>query len=241
MRDDDDIERRFEGRKTLQTLLVNTGSLADVEDVAAAFAMAAKDGVPASAVIPALWEEEPLIANPTQARALFGNLLGLYDLMASGASIDLSAPTKPVKPPKTPAPTPFGDGAPDEAFVETAWRHLEDEPKVRERLLHTFTQRQDALLTWLDDAGLSDDALGLAQHLLAHVSAFLELGGLTMRAAGVPDATPGEVPGALTAWLEESVFEAESDDDAPLPADEAKAVRALLARGASALWAAGRP
>lgn len=46
MRDDDDLERRFDGREVLQKLLAESGSLADVEDVANAFALAVKDGVP---------------------------------------------------------------------------------------------------------------------------------------------------------------------------------------------------
>jgi hypothetical protein len=239
---DDDLERRFEGRETLQQLLVNSGSLADVEDVANAFALAAKDGAPASVVIPALWEEEPLVSSAKQARALFGNLLGLYDLVASGATVDLAAPPKPAKRERTPAPAPFGDGAPDEAFVETAWRHLDDFPRVREKLEHTFANRHDALVTWLDAEGLSDAAFALGRHLLFEVFAMLELGGAKVPALDVgalPEA-PGAVPEALSTWLEEGVFEAESDEDAPLSAADAKRLRALLGRAVGAMWAARR-
>lgn len=242
--DDDDLERRFEGREVLQQLLVNSGSLADVEDVANAFALAAKDGAPPSVVIPALWEEEPLLSSAKQARALFGNLLGLYDLVASGATVDLAAPVKPAKREKTPPPEPFGQAEPDEAFVETAWRHLDDFPKAREKLEHTFADRQDALVTWLDAEGLSDEGFTLARHLLFEVFAMLELGGAKVPAVDVakmPKKPAGDaVPAALATWLEEGVFEAESDEARPLDAAEAKRLRGLLTRAVAAMWSARR-
>jgi len=244
MTNDDELERRFEGREALQALLAESGSLADVEDVANAFALAAKDGVPPSVVIPALWEEEPQVTSAGQARRLFSNLLGLYDLVASGATVDLSVKAKPAKREKTPAPQPFGDGEPDEAFVETAWRHLDDFPRTREKLEHTFDNRQDALVSWLDAEGLSDEAFTLGRHLLIEVFAMLALGGADVPAVDVAKlpkkAAADAVPAALASWLEEGVFEAESDEARPLKAAEAKQLRALLSRAVAAMWAARR-
>lgn len=242
MKHDDDIERRFDGREALQKLLTESGSLADVEDVANAFALAVKDGVPPSVVIPALWEEEPALTSPTQARALFGNLLGLYDLVASGKPVDLSVRAKPAKREKTPPPQPFGDAGPDEAFVETAWRHLDDFPKAREKLEHAFDNKQDALVSWLDGEGLSDAGFALGRNLLFEVFAMLELGGARLRTVDVtklPEKAEA-LPQALAKWLEEGIYEAETDEARPLKAAEAKKLRELLNRAAAALWAARR-
>lgn len=244
MRDDDDIDRRFEGRETLQHLLEASGSFSDVEDVANAFTLAAKDGVPAAVVIPALWEEEPTLTSPAMARRLFSNLLGLYDLVASGATVDLSVTAKPAKREKTPPPEPFGTGEPDEAFVETAWRHLDDYPKAREKLEHTFDNRQDALVSWLDAEGLSDEGFTLARHLLFEVFAMLSLGGADVPAIAVgklpKKVAEDALPASLATWIEEGVFEAESDEKHPLQAAEAKQLRALLTRAVAAMWAARR-
>ncbi|GMU60387.1 MAG: hypothetical protein AMXMBFR34_21500 [Myxococcaceae bacterium] len=247
MTHDDELERRFEGRAALQKLLTESGSLSDVEDVANAFALAAKDGVPASVVIPALWEEEPALSSPALARALFGNLLGLYDLVASGQTVDLAVRAKPAKREKTPPPEPFGKAGPDEAFVETAWRHLDDNPKAREKLEHAFDNKQDALVSWLDAEGLSDAGFALGRTLLFEVFAMLELGGAKVPAVDVArlpkKAGEQALPAALAGWLEEGVFEAETDEERPLDAAEAKRLRALVTRAAQALWAGrkGRP
>jgi hypothetical protein len=240
MKHDDALERRFDGRAALQKLLAESGSLADVEDVANAFALAVKDGVPPSVVIPALWEEEPALSSVEQARALFGNLLGLYDLVASGRPVNLSVGAKPAKRKKTPPPKPFGADGPDEAFVETAWRHLDDHPKAREKLEHVFDNTQDALISWLDAAGLSDEGFALGRHLLFEVFAMLVLGGAKVKPVDTARLPKDGValPAALATWLEEGVYEAETDQTRPLKAAEATKLRELLYRAAGGLWAA---
>lgn len=240
--DDDELERRFDGREALEKLLTRSGSVADAEDVAEAFRLAVKDGVPPAVVIQALWEDEPRFESPRDARALFANLFGLYDLVASGASIDLGARSERTKREKAARPEPFGEAGPDDTFVEAAWRFLDDHPKEREKLAHAFDNRQDALVSWLDASGLGDDAFALARRLLDDVFAMLELGGRTVATVAeskIP-AQGGALPAPLAAWIDEGVFEAEQDEGAPLSADEAAKVRELVTRGALALWTAAQ-
>lgn len=237
--DGDELSRRFEGRAVLDGLLAGSGSLADTEDVVGAFETAAKDGVPAPVVIQALWEDEPRFESPAQAARLFGNLLALFDLVASGASVELGATPAGLaaKRLKAPKPAPFGADGPDDDFVEAAWRYLDDFPRERERLEHTFDNRQDELVSWLDAQGLDDAAFALARALLADVHAMLVVGGRACPAVRAKD-VPAEasLPEGLARWVDEGVFEAEQHDEAPLPEATGEALKSLVARAASALW-----
>ncbi|MFZ5439407.1 MAG: hypothetical protein ACOZQL_05325 [Myxococcota bacterium] len=237
----DDIERNFEGQGVLQKLLAASGSLADVEDVVEAFKQAVKDQVPAPVVIQALWEDEPRFSSPDEAAQLFGNLLGLYELVAEGKKLDLVAGSK-VKREKAAKPEPFGDGGPTDEFIEAAWRWFDDFPKERQRFEHAFENRQDALISWLDDAGLDDAAFSLARHLVGEVFAMLELGGRKVASVDetmVPKkASLDALPKALVEWIDETLFEATSDEAAPLPEKDAEQVRTVVARAAMALWTA---
>ncbi|MBL9039226.1 MAG: hypothetical protein JNG84_11970 [Archangium sp.] len=240
-----DLVRRFEGSAVLQRLLTSSGSLADVEDVAEAFREAIAAEAPASVVIQALWEDEPRFERPTVARQTFSNLLGLFDLIASGATVDLRPEAPPVrtKRPKAPAPAPFTT-EPDEAFVEAAWRYFDDAPKARERHQHSFDNRQDALLTWLDDTGLSDEGFSLVTMLVSDVYAMLELGGMKVGLVEPKKIhkrfTKKTLPPALLAWLEEGTFEAQADETAPLKAADAKKALDVARRATAAMWAACR-
>ena len=236
----DDIDRAFEGRAVLQKLLTQSGSLADVEDVAGAFQKAVKDGVPAPVVIQALWEDEPTFGSPDEAATLFGNLLGLYELIAAGKKVDLKEAGVKIKREKAQQPDAFGEEGPDDDFIEAAWRHFEDYPKERQRFEHAFENRQDALVSWLDDSGLEDAGFALARHLVGEVFAMLELGGRTVDSIDesmVPKkATLDALPKALVEWMDESLFEATSDEAHPLAEPEAARVRDLVARAAMAMW-----
>lgn len=231
----DDLPRRFEGASALQELLARSGSLADVDDVAAAFHQAVKDGVPAPVVITALWEDEPHFASPDDAKALFSNLLALYDLVASGATVDLSKPVEPRVREKATRPAPFSAEGPDEVFVEAAWRFFEDHPREYDKLVHQFDHRQDALVGWLEQQDLDDDAFVLARQLTCEVFAMLELGG--HRCPQVVEPTAATLPAPLSAWVDEGVFEAEHHDERPLPAEVGTRVRALVSRACASLWA----
>lgn len=116
---DDDLDRRFEGRAALDGLLTQSGSLADTEDVVAAFQEAAKEGIPPAVVIQALWEDEPRFESAAQAGRLFGNLLALFELVASGAPLDLKAQAAAkARAAKAQRPPPLGKGSP----TTTSWR-----------------------------------------------------------------------------------------------------------------------
>lgn len=239
-RKQEDVERSFEGQEVLQKLLTQSGSLADVDDVAEAFKKAVKQNVPAPVVISALWEDEPRFSSSDEAAQLFGNLLGLYELVASGAKLDLQAKGVKVKREKAPRPEPFGAAEPDDGFIEAAWRYFDDFPKERQRFEHAFENRQDALVSWLDASGLDDAGFGLARHLVGEVFAMLELGGRKVESIEEPmipaKATLEALPKALSEWIEESLFEATTDEAQPLPEKQGERVRDVVARASVAMW-----
>lgn len=232
--------RSFEGQEVLQKLLTQSGSLADVDDVAEAFKKAVKQNVPAPVVIQALWEDEPRFNSPDEAAQLFSNLLGLYELIASGGKVDLTVKTAKVKREKAQKPEPFGAEEPTDDFIEAAWRYFDDFPKERQRFEHAFENRQDPLVSWLDGSGLDDAGFALARHLVGEVFAMLELGGRevdTIHEEALPKKASLEpLPKALSEWIEESLFEATSDEAHPLPEKEAERVLDVVARAAVAMW-----
>ncbi len=234
----DELERRYEGQAVLQALLAASGSVADVDDVVGAFAQAVKDGVPPAVVIQALWEDEPRFESPKKARALFANLLGLFDLVEAGQHHALEAQAKPNKRAKATAPAPFPAEGPDDAFVEAAWRYFDDHPKAREKLAHAFDAHQDPLVSWLDAQGLDDDAFVLARSLVSDVFAMMELGGATTTT--VPEAAlqgpAPTLPSPFEQWLEEGVFEAREHETSPLAEAKAEEVLRLASLAAGALW-----
>ncbi|MBX5480829.1 MAG: hypothetical protein IRZ16_03105 [Myxococcaceae bacterium] len=239
------FKRHFEGAEVLDGLLELAGSRFDTQGVLARFVAGHQAGEAASAVIPGLFEGEPHFPDPEIARRLYQNLLGLWDLVASGNTVELR-PTERPRPRKRPKPTPppvFSPGEPDDAFVEAAWRWVEDlpegDPRTLERLTHAFENREDALVQWIDEAGLSDEAYATTRYLLFELFAMLETGwgpGLRAIARGELDQAPADgagLPAPLTAYADEALAGSELQDDA--------AVRALVYRGLWALWNARRP
>ena len=237
----EDLEREFEGYEVLNKLLAESGAIADAQDVADAFAQAAKDGVPAPDVIHDLWVEEPRFERPAHAARLFGNLLALFDLVAAGeAPAPAAAKAPKVKRVKASKPAPFDDAGPTAEFLTAAGRYFDDSPKERERQHHAFDNRQDALVSWLDDSGLSDAGFALARYLLGEWFAALELGGRKVPSLDetlVPkQATFAELPPDAAAWLTETLSDESSGDENPLPEDEIARVRDVVARAAVAMW-----
>lgn len=237
-----EVNRRFEGAKRLDALLERAGSIADTESVAEAFLKAQNDGVPAAVVIQALFEDEPRFSDRDDAPALFGNLFGLWDLLASGERVDLKADFKREKKPKSPPPPgKFALEGPTAEWLDAAFGWFEScAPADRTKLEHAFENRMDALLTRLDESGAADAVYGSARHILFELFALLEVGSPKGLGRGVPERqVPGnqtEVPPALAAWAQEAVFQAATDEDEPLSADESKELGRLVDEGLQALW-----
>ena len=63
-------------------------------------------------------------------------------------------------------------------------------------------------------------------------------GAAAIDASSLSVQTPADLPAALTAWVTESIFEAEQHEELPLPKEEAKAVTQCVSQALSALWRA---
>jgi hypothetical protein len=243
-RDREEFVHHFEGGEVLQGLLELAGSPLDAAGALERLKAGAAEGKGPGQVFPTLFEEEPRFPDPELARRLYQNLFGLWDLVKDGRPVDLSPPREKaprVKRPKAVAPPPFAPGEPDEAFVEAAWKYLEDlDDRGMQRHEHSFENKQDHLLGYLDESGLSDDGYGAARHLLFELHAMLELGwphGIrSVSLAELKGGGEAKVPPALQAYADEALFEAEQDEEAPLKPPEAAKVRDVVQRGLWALW-----
>jgi hypothetical protein len=242
-----DFVHHFEGALVLDGLLELAGSAYDSTAVLERMKEAHAEGGDVREVIPTLFEGEPRFGSPELARQLYQNLLGLWDLVVEGKPVRLQqGEERPERPKKVKpvAPEPFAPGEPDTAFVEAAWRYLEDDERGRTRLHDAFQNKQDAVLGALDAAGLTDEGYALASHLLFELHAMLELGWPQGLASVAPKAMESEgtealpVPSALTAYADEALFEAEQDEEQALSPEELAKVRPLVKRGLAALWSA---
>jgi hypothetical protein len=242
-RDRHDFDRRFEGAEILAGLLELAGSPYGPEEVLAEFRQARQAGLAPGDVIPTLFPTEPRFPDPALAQRLFQNLLGLWEL--APGELTLAVPAARPRRRRAVRPDPLGDTSPRPDWVELARRYLEDEARARERLLHSFENRQDALVTFLDERGLSDEGYGVLRHLAFELHAMLELGCGAAPARVDPAAlkeSPGDDggPSALLDYADEALFEAEQDEEAPVPAREHAELRDWSRKLVAALWAARR-
>ncbi len=236
-----DFIHHYEGPEVLGELLAAAGSPLSVAEVIDRMRLAQRERRAASDVIPELFGRgEPRFGDPLEAQLTFQNLLGLWDLLASGRPPPQGKVERPRKPPR-PAlahPGPYGPEGPDGAWVEKAWRYLEDLPeRERRRLEDAFENRHDALVGALDAAGLSDDGYLAARRLIFELYAMIELG----RPSGRQESGGARgIPPAFGAYADEALFEVEQDEEAPLPAAQAARVRDVVDRSLSVLWEARR-
>jgi hypothetical protein len=238
---------RFEGAETLEGLLALAGANVDARGAVEAMAEAAAEKRSPAEVFPAFFDEEPRFPDPAIAQRLYENLFGLWEAVKAGGRTEAllkgerPARVKPVRP----EPPGTWEEGPDEAWVEKAWRYLDADAKVRERLWHSFENRQDALIGWLDGEDLTDDGYGVLRLLLSELSAMIELGTQSPLSAARVEGPPGsddagEVPApeALWAYATEALAEAEQDEEAPLAPGESERVKRLARAGLGALWRA---
>lgn len=235
------LNRRFDGQRSLDAMLAKSGSLGDVEDIVQAFRDAIAKGVPPQPVIMGLWQDEPRFESPQEAEALFANLLGLYDLVASGKPFNVEKNHRSIapKPRTSPRPPPIeGDDVSSE-WLEDAWQYLEATPKKRDQLGHAFDNRLDGLVSVIDGAGLSDAGFSVARELCFELFAMFEIGGRRVGALSLQRMPQKPtLPAAVIAWVEEGLIDAEDADEQPLPANEREAVQRLVIRLVSAMWGA---
>ena len=245
----DGFVHRFESAELLGELLGVAGSVLSVEEVVEIFRGAITEGRAPGDVIPELFDGEPQFPDPGMAQLTVQNLLGLWDLLAEGKPLPRAKTERPPRPkkPQPAHPGAYAEEGPDEAWVESAWRYLEDIPdRERTRLQHAFDNRQDALVTWLDDSGLPDDGYLAARHLVFELHAMIELGwnpGVTsVGYEALQSGTGGdhEVPWALRSYVDEAIHEAEHDDESPLSPSDAARAREIAERALRALWNARR-
>lgn len=150
----------YEGPEVLSALLERAGSPHDAEAVSDAFSRALAAGEPRSAVIPALFPEEPRFDSPEAARRLYANLFGLWGRLAAGLGPHDDAPEVVPEPPPPP-PLPLRGIAPGQAvpadIVEAVWRHLAAAtPREVQRRRDRFQNAQPDLAAWLDAAPLPE-------------------------------------------------------------------------------------
>ncbi len=234
--------RHFEGRSTLEQLLqASSCCLLSPKQVAERMVQAQQQGQQPGTVVPQLFEGEPHFQDPSTAARLYGNLLGLWDILVVHPGFDFEQP--PVQPPPKSAepPPPFGEAGPDGPWVASCFAYLEGLDKNGlNRLQHSFENRQDTLVGYLEEQNLTDDGFDTARQLLFELFAMIRLGwppGIrAVSQAELEGDAATQIPEALWSYAKEVLFEAETDEKSPLSADEASRLRTLIDRGLRAIW-----
>ena len=89
------LKREFEGEEVLTTLLQDSQCDFTFDEVVEEFECGIEEGSQAGEIVALLWEREPRFKDPISAQRTFGNLFGLWDLIAARNAenlIDLEDP-----------------------------------------------------------------------------------------------------------------------------------------------------
>lgn len=251
----------YQGVEFLDRLLIRAGASVDARGAIERFTLAIRDGGAASAVIPTFFPGEPRFAGPEEALALYGNLLGAWDLLEDGTDpAELLAPRPPE--PELPAEEPEVEGEEEEAapieepprgsvegpelppeFVDATWRWLDALPnREKVRVRDRYENVQPDLAEWARSQGLPGVAQDVLERLVFELSdlfdrAFGERYGLVkFRALGGADASEGRrLQPAAAAYVDESLAEVEADDDAPVEPGERDELERLALQALAAM------
>jgi hypothetical protein len=242
----------YEGPEVLTALLQRAGSPHGAEEAAELFARAHDRGEPRSAVIPALFPEEPRFEGPDAARRLYANLFGLWARVAAGLGprddAPAVAPEAAPPPPLPPRGAVAGDTVPGD-LVEAVWRQLAALParEVRRRR-DRFENVQPDLVGWLDATPLPDAGGVAAGDLLFEAWVMLDqafgerLGAVAHRELREIEREPPPLEAtqpAIAAYVEEQLDNL-ADEDPAFRAEDRARVERVLAVAVSALTDAVR-
>jgi len=142
--------------------------LLTVTQVANTMRQAQTAGETSANAIPRLFEGEPRFPDPATAARVYGNLLGLWDLLLAGEPLeqDIAPPLGPIqrRPQNAQPPPPFPEKGPDRPWVDACFAYLEGLDKSRlDRLQHSFEHWQDVVLGCLEEHNLTDDGFDTAR------------------------------------------------------------------------------
>ena len=249
----------YQGVEFLERLLARAGASVDARGAIERFTLAIRDGLAPPAVIPTLFPGEPRFAGPEEALALYGNLLGAWDLLEDGVDpAELLAPRPPEPEPaeeeaeegeaeaapaahEPPRGAVEGPELPPE-LVDATWRWLDALPnREKVRVRDRYENAQPDLAEWARSQGLPGVAQDVLERLVFELSelfdrAFGDRYGL-VRFRALAAATAEEArraQPAAAAYVDESLAEVEADEEAPIEPGgreelEARALQAVAA------------
>jgi hypothetical protein len=233
----------------LDELLRLANSEYSAREVVELFSDAQEADEMSSAVIPALFSEEPRFTDPQIAKRLYQNLLGLWDALAAGEKISARQEPRPEKTKRSPVVPPlhFPKEGPDTEWVRRALEYLGAlDERGLSRLSHAFENNQDALLTFLDEQNLKDAAFGKGRALLFELFCFIQLGspkGVASVGYQELERAVGQsvgIPEALTAYADGVLSEAGESPQGEIDPSELSKLRGIVRRCLKALWEARR-